>query len=505
MQDAVIDAKTAPEAEDGAQAIRIERTRAFILTHFALCGIGLLSNSIEIAFGLGQNELRHLISTLVICAGTLISVVAWLLWRRRIGLSFLIPGILMLDTVIIMAQIYQEADIETAWVATPIMLIFMLPLFSDRPRLVWLLAAMQIGLFWLMLYLRAAEILPYEMRTDDFIHDLDFGMFNWLGFIVVVVGSAMLAGRTSVDVLNSQRQLDEALKRQEIELARANARIVQQQKLLSVEQLTAGIMHEINNPLTFVRTNLGSLTRDVTDITELLDLYARFDERIGELDPDLADEIEELREELCLDEPDSALKELLDDARDGVDRVQGIIRDLRVFSRLDEAERKPVELREGIESTVKIARTRFDEKNVSLDLRCAELPEIEVFPALFNQVVMNLVQNALDATAHGGRVRISTEQWGDGQRVIVEDDGPGVPPDIANQIFDPFFTTKTVGEGTGLGLSLSMDIATKHRGRIEVDRSPELGGARFTFSVPPSGRELRGDRASAAGDETREA
>jgi len=491
--------ETQPEIDAGAEAIRIERTRAFLLTHFGLCGLGLLSNGVEIVFGLGQDELRHLISTIVISIGTLITIVAWVMWRLRIGLSFLIPGILMLDTVIIMAQIYQEADIETAWVATPVMLIFMLPLFSDRPRLVWVLAGLQIGLFYLMLYLRAAEILPYEMRTDDFIHDLDFGMFNWLGFIVVVVGSALLAGRTSVDVLNSQRQLDEALKRQEIELARANARIVQQQKLLSVEQLTAGIMHEINNPLTFVRTNLGSLTRDLSDMTELLEMYSGFDEQIRSADPDLADDIEDLRDELCLDDPDVALKELLDDARDGVDRVQGIIRDLRVFSRLDEAERKPVELREGIESTLKITRHRFMEKDVSVEVNCADLPEIDVFPALFNQVVMNLVQNALDATDSGGRIRITTAGSAQAQQVIVEDDGPGVPQAIISQIFDPFFTTKTVGEGTGLGLSLSVDIATKHGGRIEVERSADLGGARFVFSVPA------GRRSSARGEAEDEA
>lgn len=481
-----------PDAADGAQTIRIERTRAFLLTHFGLCGIGLLANAIEIVFGLGQDDLRHIISGSVIAVGTLITIIAWQLWRMRIGLSFLIPGLLMLDTVIIMAQSFQEASMETAWVATPIMLIFMLPIFSDRPRLVWVIAGMQIGLFYLMLYLRAAEILPYQLRTDDIVHDLDFGMFNWLGFTVVVVGSALLAGRTSVDVLNSQRQLDEALKRQEIELARANARIVQQQKLLSVEQLTAGIMHEINNPLTFVRTNLGSLTRDMADLTELLEMYRRYDDRIRDDDPELADEIEDLREDLCLDDPDSALKELLDDARDGVDRVQGIIRDLRVFSRLDEAERKPVELREGIESTLKITRSRFDEKEVQLELACGDLPEIEVFPALFNQVVMNLVQNALDATGPNGRVRISTEETADGQQVIVEDDGPGVPPEILSQIFDPFFTTKTVGEGTGLGLSLSMDIAIKHGGRLEAGRSEDLGGARFTFFVPPANRSSSG-------------
>lgn len=478
-----------PPPDDGEMQIRLQRTRAFLLTHLGLCGLGLINAVIEIAFGLGQDQTRLMVSLGVVGVATVITLIAFGLWRLRVGISLLIPTILLIDSVIMMAQLYQEGDLETAWVAMPIMLIFMLPLFSDRPRLVWVLAVAQIGMFYGLLELRTADIWVYRLRTDDFVHDTDFALFTFAGFVVAVIGSAVLAGRTSVDVLNSQRQLDSALKRQEVELARANARIVQQQKLLSVEQLTAGIVHEINNPLTFVRTNLGSLTRDLKDIMELLSLYGDFDDRIRDEDPDLAEEIAELREELCLDDPDGVLSELLDDARDGVDRVQGIIRDLRVFSRLDEAERKPVHLREGVESTLKILKRQFEERGVEMDVVYADLPEIEVFPALFNQVVMNLVQNAYDAAGAGGRVSIRTAAVDDGQAVIVEDDGPGVPPEIVRQIFDPFFTTKTVGEGTGLGLSLSMDIATKHGGRIEVERSKTLGGARFDFVVPAQGRE----------------
>lgn len=486
---------TALLEDDGASQIRLERTRSFVLTHWALSGLAVLAVSLEWGFGLGQNEKQLKISLIIACTALFVTAVVELLFRRRIGLSYLIPATLFVDTIIMMLQMYQEGDIETGWIATPILLIVMLPLFSDRPRLVWLLAALQIGMMYLFMWLRTNEIWVYSLRTDDFIGDWDNSMFSLVGFTITVVGSAMLAGRTSVDVLNSQRQLDEALKRQERELAIANARIIQQQKLLSVEQLTAGIVHEINNPLTFVRTNLTSLSRDIADILRLLTLYAEVDGHLERIDPDTAEEIRELRDILCLDDPESALTELLNDAGDGVDRVQGIIRDLRIFSRLDEAERKPVRLSEGIESTLKIIRPQLDQRAISIEIVPSDLPQIDIFPALLNQVVMNLLQNAYDAVGQGGRIRVSMGAEADAQYILVEDDGPGVPDEIVAQIFDPFFTTKTVGEGTGLGLSLSMDIVRKHGGRLDVERSETLGGAAFRLRLPLDvEQELAGDQ-----------
>ncbi|MCA9538213.1 MAG: HAMP domain-containing histidine kinase [Myxococcales bacterium] len=470
--------------------IRGDRTRAFLVTHMIMSAVLTAMLVSETIFHLQADQIRVAFSRGAVGLLVVITLAGWLAFKRGMGLSYIIPVMLSLDSLVTMLQLYQEGDFETAWMAAPAILVFMHPLFSDKPRFVWILASLQVCLFGLLLKLRMGGDLPYRLRTDDIVHDGDFALFTFLGFTAVMVCAALLAGRTSVDVLNSQRQLNDALQRQEKALAKANARIIQQQKQLSVEQLTAGIMHEINNPLTFVQTNLTSLERDVRDLLELLRTYSALDPQIQAVNPEKADEIAVLRDALCIDDPDEVIGELLTDTRDGLDRVQRIIHDLRVFTRLDEAERKSVRLREGIESTVKILERKFAEREIRLEQDLADLPPIEIFAALCNQVILNLLQNALDACSPGGTVRVRTSLSGDMQVIEVEDDGPGVPEAIRQRIFDPFFTTKDVGEGTGLGLSLSMDIIKKHGGEMTVDTGA-LGGALFRISLPV---DAAGDR-----------
>jgi two-component system NtrC family sensor kinase len=418
---------------------------------------------------------------------TLYTLVAFWLYRKRIGMSWIIQAILALDSVIVLVQVYQEGGIESPWAATTALLIFMLPLFSERRQDVWWLATLQVTMIVGFLVARSMGWLPYHVRTTDFAHDPTHQLYVGLGFVFFFYAVAILAGRASVDVLNSQRQLVAVLEQQERALQAAQARIVQQEKMLSVGQLTAGIAHEINNPLTFVRTNLTSLERDMGDLVGLLERYQSLDGTLEKVDAEAVAELRALRDDLCLDDPRAMLGELLSDAREGVDRVQRIIHDLRVFSRLDEAERKVVDVREGIESTLKILRHRFEARQTRLVPDLRPVPEIEVYPALLNQVVMNLLQNACDAVPEDrGAIRISTLGRGADVLIEVADNGPGVPPEIRDRIFDPFFTTKDVGAGTGLGLSLSYQIVEKHGGRIAIGDAPE-GGALFTVTLPHGG------------------
>jgi signal transduction histidine kinase len=480
-------ARSEPLPRTDLEPIRLQRTQVFLRTHLGLTVLATLFAVAETAMGLQHERLRVWLSLGSTIVPTLYTLAAFALFRRRIGIGWIIQGMLALDSVIVLAQVYQEGGLEGPWSTTTTLLIFMLPLFSEKRQGVWWLATLQATMMVGFLAARSLGWLPYDLRTTDFVHDASHQLYVGLGYVFFFYAVAILAGRASVDVLNSQRQLVAVLERQERELQVAQARIVQQEKMVSVGQLTAGMAHEINNPLTFVRTNLTSLERDMGDLVALLERYQSLDDKLAQVAPEEVEALREMREDLCLDDPRQALGELVGDAREGVERVQRIIHDLRVFARLDEAERKAVDIREGIESTLKILRHRFDERQTRVEPDLRPIPEIEVYPALLNQVIMNLLQNACDVVPPGtGLIRVSTFDEAGGVCIEVADNGPGVPPELRERVFDPFFTTKDVGAGTGLGLSLSYQIVEKHGGRLELGDAPE-GGALFRVVLPRGG------------------
>lgn len=267
------------------------------------------------------------------------------------------------------------------------------------------------------------------------------------------------------------------------QLRLAQSRLVQSEKLASLGQMVAGVAHEINNPLSFVSNNVAILQRDTEQLCKLIALYARADEVIGKQDAALRAEIRDLAERMDLAYTQSNLAALTNRSRDGLRRIQQIVKDLRDFARLDESDLHEVDLNSGIESTVNIVAGRAKKKQVQLQLELKPLPMVTCYPAKVNQVVMNLVANAIDAVPEGGKVSVSSERDGDAVRITVADNGPGVPAAIRDRIFDPFFTTKPQGEGTGLGLSISYGIINDHGGRIEVSDGP-AGGAVFIVTLP---------------------
>ena len=174
---------------------------------------------------------------------------------------------------------------------------------------------------------------------------------------------------------------------------------------------------------------------------------------------------------------------LLNRTRDGLKRIQQIVKDLRVFARLDESDLNEVDLNVGIQSTVNIVLGHAKKKQVRIDLDLHPLPPVTCFPAKINQVIMNLVSNAIDASHEGGAVTIRSVAEDGGVRIEVRDRGTGIDPEVRERIFDPFFTTKPVGIGTGLGLSISYGIVQDHGGTIEVDSTPGQGTT-FTVTLP---------------------
>jgi len=465
------------------ESIRLQRTRAFLVTHASIVVVLGGALLLEWVLDLQADPKRAFYSALVLVILAAITMGGVTLYRLRFGVPDIIPGMILLDSIVTMFQLFQEGDFETGWIVAPAILVFMYPVFTDRPRFVWVIAGVQVALFGLFLWARAEGHVIYVLRSTDMVHDSTFAIFSWMGFSLCIGIAALLAGRASVDVLNSQRQLNAALTAQEEALRDANARIVQQQKLLSVQQLTAGVMHEINNPLTYVRTNLTSLQRDMDGLVDLLEAYGGSDPLIQDESPTDGEEIARRRDALAMETPRETISELLTDTIGGLDRVQNIIHDLRVFSRLDEAERQPTRLMEGVESTLKILGRQLSAKGVVVTLEAQEMAPLVAFPALLNQVIMNLLQNAIDAVEEGGRVQVELTQTETHQSITVSDDGPGVDAALRARIFDPFFTTKEVGQGTGLGLSLSMDIIEKHGGQLSYVDGP-LPGAAFRVELP---------------------
>jgi signal transduction histidine kinase len=275
-------------------------------------------------------------------------------------------------------------------------------------------------------------------------------------------------------------------------LRAAQEQLVQSEKLASIGQLTAGIAHELNNPINFVSSSSQSLRRDFEDVNEILAGLPAI-----QVSPEeMAFQLEQLRKrmaELDLDFTEQEIAELLTGIEDGAQRTAEIVRGLRIFSRMDGDAFIEADLNELMNSTLVILRSNMRDR-VRLEVELApELPHIRCQPGRLNQVFMNIINNAAQATQETTlladdrlvRIRSWSERLPEGTSVLVgiADNGPGIPDHIKSQIFDPFFTTKPVGEGTGLGLSIVMGILKDHRAEVEVRTAPG-SGTEFILRFP---------------------
>ncbi len=287
----------------------------------------------------------------------------------------------------------------------------------------------------------------------------------------------------------SERRALEALKA-------AQSRMVQTEKLASLGQLVAGVAHEINNPLAFVSNNVAVLERDLLDLVELVRLYHKARDGTGhghgEADCGRAAtnaRIAEVCEQLDLDYSLENLPRIIERTREGLRRIERIVKDLRLFARVDEGEWNEVDLNPGIDSSVNMVQGYARKRGVKVVAEYGALPAVRCRAARLHQVVVNLLMNAIDACPPEGTVTLRTGPDPERQaiRIEVTDTGCGIDPAIRERIFDPFFTTKPVGEGTGLGLSISYGIVEEHGGTIEVQSSPG-SGSHFTVRIPLQGR-----------------
>ena len=262
------------------------------------------------------------------------------------------------------------------------------------------------------------------------------------------------------------------------ELERLQAQLVHTEKMASLGQLAAGIAHELNNPAGFIYGNMDLLGDYLAQLQSLLSIYDRV-----VLPADALQSVNSLKAEIRYERLVDDLDSILADCREGAERICDVVKNLRLFSRLDEAEIKRVDVHSGIDSTVRLLSRYFSGGQVTLRREYGDLPPIQCYAGQLNQVWMNLLVNAAQAVPDRGEVSISTRLEQDSVVVDISDTGAGIPEDQLSRIFNPFFTTKPVGEGTGLGLSISYGIIERHGGTIAV--VSEMGtGTTFTVRIP---------------------
>jgi two-component system, NtrC family, sensor kinase len=253
-------------------------------------------------------------------------------------------------------------------------------------------------------------------------------------------------------------------------LKETQAQLVDAEKMASLGQLTAGIAHEINNPINFVHANIKPLKMDIADLMILFEKYDRLEE--GQNLKEGLLEIENYKKEIDLAYLRKEIENLLNGIEDGANRTAEIVSGLKSFSRLDESDLKDANINEGIESTLTILRSAIP-PNVEVVKNLGLVQSIECFPGKLNQVFMNVLNNAFQAieqkkSENKEQVTITTKNVGDTVEVLIEDTGIGMSPEVKAKIFEPFFTTKDVGQGTGLGMSIVFKIIESHSAKIQI-------------------------------------
>lgn len=324
----------------------------------------------------------------------------------------------------------------------------------------------------------------FRMRTRD-------GSYRWIHARGLVTerdaeGRPQRMVGTHRDVTDA-RQAEEALQRQLAETLRLNMRLeeaqvqlIQSEKLAAIGQLAAGVAHEMNTPLGFVSSNFGALERYVRQLFEVVEAY-----RAADAGTAPAEAAREACRQADIDYLREDLPALFAETRDGLERVQRIVRNLKDFSRVGDQEWQFADLHQGLESTLNILRNEIKHK-AEVVREYGDLPEVWCVPSLLNQVFLNLLANAAQAIDGSGIITIRTTAGEGRVSIAISDTGCGIPRQNLGKIFAPFFTTKPSGKGTGLGLSLVHDIVAKHGGEMTVESEPGTGST-FTLRLPQTG------------------
>lgn len=297
--------------------------------------------------------------------------------------------------------------------------------------------------------------------------------------------------RRELIVLNSELanlMRDNARKTRELaralgELKQTQTMLVQREKLAALGQLTAGVAHEINNPLAFVSSNETSLQRDFEDLMRFINAIGSILEEPGSMTTSARAAILEQASHVDLPTLAETIPRKLRDNREGISRIQGVVRDLRAQTRLDEAQWKPCDLAPGLEATVRFLVPLCQDHGVAIEAELEDVGEILCSPAALNQAVGVALTNAVQASAPGQKVNLRLTAADDLVVIEIRDHGTGIASEHLERVFDPFFTTKSVGEGMGLGLGIARQVMERHQGRVELESAPG-DGTRVRLVLP---------------------
>ena len=355
--------------------------------------------------------------------------------------------------------------------------------------------------------LRDLNVLPYSFITN---YSITIGS----SFEVILLSFA-LADRINIlkaerersqeEVISATRENERLIREQNVmlelkvdertnalvntleDLKQAQAQLVESEKMASLGQLTAGIAHEVNNPINFVTSNINPLKRDVEMMMEAMNVI----EKIGLSEISYAEKqrkIDAYKEELDFEYLMMEIGTLIKGINEGANRTADIVKGLKIFSRLDEDDLKNADLNEGLESTLTIANHMLN-NNIKVHKKFGALPKVNCYAGKLNQVFLNIISNAIYAVQKrfgdcaGGEIVIETLLKDESVQIIIKDNGIGMDDQTQKKIFEPFFTTKDVGEGTGLGLSIVYNTIKKHNGQILVN-SVLQQGTEFVLNIP---------------------
>ncbi|MGH1485071.1 MAG: ATP-binding protein [Cellvibrionaceae bacterium] len=309
---------------------------------------------------------------------------------------------------------------------------------------------------------------------------------NQVTHVCITINDATATALTQSKLKKTSKRLSQEKEAQQALIAKLEEtknQLLQSEKMASIGQLSAGVAHEINNPVGFIKSNFNSLKHYAKELNTVINLYQ---EKLDSIGNDTTKEFtQKLNDDYDIEFITEDIENLLTESFDGINRIEEIVKSLKHFSRADTNEWEKANINLGIESTLKVVAHEL-KYIAEIEKDFNELPEIECLPMQINQVLMNLLVNAgqaIEKDSKNGKISIATNKKDDKVHITIKDNGKGIKQENLTKIFDPFFTTKPVGEGTGLGLSLSYSIIQKHSG--DISAHSELGkGTCFQIALP---------------------